>query len=203
MSKKKIRPASQQMGGVVYSILFSLVWYATLLRVILAGGFQFFLILFLLAGLLPLEMAVRQMHRALRARQTHRRALEEIPPLPGTIVSIQRAAVPVSRSRGRVSYTWQYTLQVEFWEPGASAPRQITSEPYRMPVQNYLASTEVNVYPLPDGWHFVLDGFQLKQHPRDPSPFPQVEHSSYLAPLVRVLMVVFLLYFLLQIIQAL
>ncbi len=202
MRQKKIRPASHELGGVAYSLVFSLVWYASLLRIILAGGFQFILILFLLVGLLPLEMAVRQMHRAFRARRAHQRALEEITPLPGTIVSIQRAAVPVSRSRGRVSYTWQYSLLVEFWEPGAAAPRQITSEPYRMPVPNYLASTEVNVYPLPDGWHFVLDGFRLKQNPRDPGPFPQVEHGSYLAPLIRVLMVVFLLYFLYQILRA-
>ena len=53
-----------------------------------------------------------------------------------------------------------------------------------------------------DGWHFVLDGFRLKQNPRDPGPFPQVEHGSYLAPLIRVLMVVFLLYFLYQILRA-
>ncbi len=200
MFRKEIRTAAEEAGGLFYTLLFSAVWYVSIFQVVFRGGFQPVLILFLLAGLLPLEAALRQFRRARNARAIHQRALAEITPFPGTIRAVQRAAVPVSHSRGRVSYAWQYQLQVEFQVPGDPAPRQITSEPYRMPISNYLASTEVDVYPLPDGWHFVLDGFHRKENPRDPGPFPMMEHS-YGSFLARLIFVLFLLYILFQILR--
>ena len=199
MSPKKLRPASEEVGGLFFLLPFSAIWYLTLLRVSLASGFQPVLLLFFAFGLLPLETAFRQMRRAARARRRHRKALEEISPLPGTIRGILRQAVPVRGSRGRISFVFQYVLQVEFWEPGASAPRQITSEPYRRPVQNFLASDRIRVYPLPDGWHFVLDGFDIKERREDPGPFPPEENPSQASPLVHGVFLLFCLYVLYQI----
>ena len=202
MFHKHPRPVSEEIGGVFYILAFSLVWYTTLTKMLIRTGFQIFYLLFLAAGLLPLEAALRQVRRALRARKTRQKALEEIAPIPGTIQSIQRTAVPVQGSRGRVSLAWRYVLQVEFWEPGAQAPRQITSEAYRLPIQNDLASTRVNVYPLPDGWHFILDGFDWKENRKDPGPFPPEEYHTRATPLVRVVFLLFCLYFLYQMLFA-
>ena len=113
-----------------------------------------------------------QIWKAAKARQAHRKAIKEITPLPGNILEIHRKDIPSRTRRGTVFYAHHYILQVEYREPGTSIPRRFHSEPYLRPLQNDLASTRVNVYPLPDGWHFLLDDFDLKKHLGDPGPFP-------------------------------
>lgn len=122
--------------------------------------------------------------------------MEEIAPLPGNIVEIHRKDIPSRTRRGMLWYSYHYILQVEYREPGASIPRRITSEPYLRPIQNDLASTRVNVYPLPDGWHFILDDFDLKEYPGAPGPFPYEKKPPTYPLFFTTVFTLFCLYFL-------
>ena len=50
--KRKIRPAEEEISGVIPAIVFTAVWYSVLIRSIAAAGFDPFLLVFLAAGLL-------------------------------------------------------------------------------------------------------------------------------------------------------
>ena len=56
--KRKIRPAEEEISGVIPAIVFTAVWYSVLIRSIAAAGFDPFLLVFLAAGLLMPYTAV-------------------------------------------------------------------------------------------------------------------------------------------------
>ena len=45
--KRKIRPAEEEISGVIPAIVFTAVWYSVLIRSIAAAGFDPFLLVFL------------------------------------------------------------------------------------------------------------------------------------------------------------
>ena len=56
--KRKIRPAEEEMGNVVFLILFVILWYSSLIGSLLTGGIHTTALLFFVAGLLPVYTAV-------------------------------------------------------------------------------------------------------------------------------------------------
>ena len=67
--KRKIRPAEEEISGVIPAIVFTAVWYSVLIRSIAAAGFDPFLLVFLAAGLLMPYTAVNNVRRALFYRR--------------------------------------------------------------------------------------------------------------------------------------
>ena len=72
MFRRKIRPAQEEMRGTAFTVVFVLIWYASLMRGILYAGFQNTYLLFLAAGLLPVFTAVQGVRRALFYRRQGR-----------------------------------------------------------------------------------------------------------------------------------
>ena len=48
--KKIIRPAEEEISGVVPTFVFAVVWYSVVLRSIVSAGFDPFMIIFLAGG---------------------------------------------------------------------------------------------------------------------------------------------------------
>ena len=73
--KRKIRPAEEEISGVIPAIVFTAVWYSVLIRSIAAAGFDPFLLVFLAAGLLMPYTAVNNVRRALFYRRQRAEAV--------------------------------------------------------------------------------------------------------------------------------
>ena len=128
MFKRKIRPAQEEMTGVLYSALFLLIWYAGLLRGILTSGFQSSYMLFLAAGIIPLFTAVQTVRRAL----FYRRQREEIKAAGnvsrGRIVNVIMKSSPYEDSHHRTRYRRYYFLEAEVADPGIFEENRVFDE---------------------------------------------------------------------------
>lgn len=173
MFKRKIRPAQEEMTGVLYSALFLLIWYAGLLRGILTSGFQSSYMLFLAAGLIPLFTAVQTVRRAL----FYRRQREEIKAAGnvsrGRIVNVIMKSAPYEDSHHRTRYRRYYFLEAEVADPVTGVINRMESPAYSRPIHRYLASPEVTVYTDRTGWKHYMDDFQWKERKSDPGIFEE------------------------------
>ena len=73
--KRKIRPAEEEMGNVVFLILFVILWYSSLIGSFLTGGTHTAALLFFVAGLLPVYTAVTMIRKALFYRRQRAEAI--------------------------------------------------------------------------------------------------------------------------------
>lgn len=191
MRKRKLHTAEEEFRGAWYSLLFSLIWYAGLLRMIFQNSFSSEYLFFLLAGLIPLHQGVRVIQRGLRYRRYARRVKSFAQPRQGTIVGLTRK--PEIRNSGRHTRCINLLyLDVEIYDPQTGRSTRITSEPYRIPICRYLAGPKVDVYVDESGWKYVLDGFELKKRKNDPGYFdgklgPILENDSNDSAFVRVI----------------
>lgn len=164
---KKIRTANEEIGNVVFLILFTIVWYAGLLGNILREGFQPFILIFLAAGLLLPFQAVHMVQKAVYYRRLHAQCVEAGHPQKGKIVNIVREYYVDSNSRNR-QYITYYFLIIEVFNSNTGVSQRIKSAPYRIPLHKYLGAPYVKVYTDSTGWHHVIEDFQLKENRSEP-----------------------------------
>ena len=171
--RRVIRPAEEEMGGVVSTVLFSVVWYSALCGTIFRVGFQLSMLLFLVAGLLPLCQAVNIARRAFFYRKQRADAIALGDRKNGRIVGTTRQDVPYysSDDHGRLRYRRYYFLEVEMTDPDTGISSRIQSQGYRRPIHRYLGSNRVTVYTDRSGWKHYLEDFQWKEHRSDPDIF--------------------------------
>ena len=203
--KKKIWTAEEEMRGVPYLIIFSVVWYVLLINMIISGGFHSSLLIFFLAGVMPVYQTVRVIRTAVSARRFHRQCMQENRPQQGRIVNITReyqyGGSNSGSTRGRIIY---YYLTVEITDPVTGMVQTVKSAPYRVPLHRYLSSPVVQVYTDRSGWKHVIDGFQLKSSRNEPGILegnPNISGKDFEeAPLlIRLIPVLILLIILLRI----
>lgn len=171
--KRVIRPAEEEMGGILPTLLFSALWYSTICGNILRSGFQTGLLLFLVAGLLPLHQAVTGIRRAFFYRRQRSDAIAHGDASHGRIVGITRQDVPYysTGKHRQLRYRRYYYLEVEMTDPDTGISSRIQSQGYRRPIHRYLGSDRVTVYTDRSGWKHYLEDFQWKEHRRDPDIF--------------------------------
>lgn len=181
--RKKIRPAEEEIGNVLPLLLFSLVWYAAILGNLASSGFHSFMVLFLVAGILPLYTAANSVRRALFYRRQRADAIALGRAQNGKITGVTRQVVPYRVGRHQtLQYQRTYLLQVEVYDPDTGIPHTVESRGYRKPIHRYLASDRVKVYSDRSGWKYYLEDFQWKEHRSDPGIFngPQEYEEMHL-----------------------
>lgn len=169
---RKIRTRRESMPGVPYAILFSMIWYSGLLRSVMNGQAIGGLLLFFVAGLLPLTVAFQQIKGAMHFRNLHKQAMKRTP-RKGKIINCQKSYYQERGRRGRIYTKAEYILIIELEKEGEYSPLQIQSEPYEWPIYRVLRSSNVDVYTDDTGWHHVIDGFEYKKRKSDPGIFPE------------------------------
>lgn len=173
--KKRFRTAEEEITAAPLMILFSVLWYSTLLRSVAGGGFQPMLIPFLAAGLLPLYTAANEIRRAMFYRKQRADAIAYNHWEIGRIRGIIREDVPYYSGKNRtLRYRRNYCLQVDLMDPATGTVHTVESKGYRKPVHRYLASDKVRVYTDRTGWKYYLEDFDLKKHRSDPGVFDQM-----------------------------
>lgn len=168
--KRTIRPAEEEISGVIPTLVFAAAWYAIVFRSIVSAGFGPYMLIFLVGGLLMPYTAVNNLRRALfyRRQRAEAVALENV--AQGRITGVERQYVPYRKGRHR-RYRRYYFLQVEMYDPATGAANTIQSQGYRKPIHRYLASDRVSVYTDGSGWKHYIEDFQWKEHRGDPDIF--------------------------------
>lgn len=197
---RRIRTKRESMPGVPYTILFSLIWYSGLLRSVMNGQAIGELLLFFIAGLLPLTFTFQQIKRAMYFRKLHKQAMQRTP-RKGKIVNCQKSYYQERGRRGRIYTKAEYILIIEIQNEGEYSPVQIQSEPYEWPIYRVLSSPNVDVYTDDTGWHHVIDGFEYKKRRSDPGIFsenpwnmdPTEDRGTLLRVIVYIVMILMLL----------
>ncbi len=116
--KRKIRPAEEEIGNIAFIVLFVILWYSGLLGTIAAGGIRVTVLLFLVAGLLPVYSAVTMVRRALFYRKQRADAIAYGQSQPGRIQGIVRQDVPYYSGKNRtLRYHRYYYLKVDITDP--------------------------------------------------------------------------------------
>ncbi|NCC00855.1 MAG: hypothetical protein EOM34_09265 [Clostridia bacterium] len=167
---RKIRTKRESMAMVPNLLIFSVVWYILLIRNIISEKSIGMSLMFLIAGILPLFMAVQQIRRAVYFRRLHREVMNR-PPKRGRIISCNKAFCEVETREAASRKMAEYKLIIQMDDGVSFEPVQIESEPYSWPVYKVLASPEVDVYTDDSGWHHVIDGFHYKKHRSDEGIF--------------------------------
>lgn len=171
MFRRKIRPAQEEMRGTAFTVVFVLIWYASLMRGILYAGFQNTYLLFLAAGLLPVFTAVQGVRRALFYRRQGREIKGSGSATRGRIVNVIMKSEPYEDSHHRARYRRYYVLVAEVADPVTGVVNRIESPAYSRPIHRFLASPEVTVYTDRTGWKHYMDDFQWKERKSDPGIF--------------------------------
>ena len=142
--KRKIRPAEEEIGNVVPGVLFSIFWYCSIGGIILRGGFQLMLVIFLIAGVLPVFQAVTSIRRALFYRKQRAEAIALGNAAYGTIIGVIRQDVPyyTSGEHRHLRYRRYYFLNVQMTDPMTGISSEIQSQGYRKPIHRYLSSPQ-------------------------------------------------------------
>lgn len=168
--KRTIRPAEEEISGVIPTLVFAAAWYAIVFRSIVSAGFGPYMLIFLVGGLLMPYTAVNNLRRALFYRRQRAEAVALGNVAQGRITGVERQYVPYRKGRHR-RYRRNYFLQVEMYDPATGAANTIQSQGYRKPIHRYLASDRVSVYTDGSGWKHYIEDFQWKEHRGDPDIF--------------------------------
>lgn len=140
--KRKIYTADEEMGyEVIYMILFTVLWYSGMVKIIFDKGLSMSVVPFLLAGILPLAQAVNMVRKASCYRNFHKKCMQESCPRQGRIVNIRRKESTEERTGQRGTRRYRrilYYLVVEMINPENGIAMRITSEAYRIPCRNIL-----------------------------------------------------------------
>lgn len=171
--KRVIRPAEEEIGNVIPLILFSILWYCSIGGIIIRSGFQFPLLIFLIAGILPVFQAVNTIRRALFYRRQRADAIAFGDAAYGTITGVTRQDVPyyTSGKHRHLRYRRYYYLTVQMTDPVTGISSEIRSQGYLKPIHRYLSSPQVRIYTDKSGWKHYLEDFQWKQNRNDPDIF--------------------------------
>lgn len=171
---RRIRPAEEEVGNIIPTILFMFLWYSGLLGIIASTGFDTMLLLFLVAGLIPLYSVVTSIRRALFYRRQRAEAIAGGQSCTGKIRSVVRQDQPYldhTHDHRRIRYRRYYYLEVDMINPDTGVTNTIRSQGYSKPIHRYLSSNKVRVYTDKSGWKYYLEDFQWKQHKNDPDIF--------------------------------
>lgn len=173
LMKRMIRPAEEEFGGIIPVILFSILWYCTIGGIIIQGGFQLPLLIFLIAGILPVFQSINNIRRALFYRRQRADAIALGNAAYGTITGVTRQDVPyyTSGEHRRLRYRRYYYLTVQMTDSMTGMSSEIRSQGYLKPIHRYLSSPQVKIYTDQSGWKHYLEDFQWKQHRSDPDIF--------------------------------
>ena len=172
--KRRIRPADEEVGNIIPTVLFVFLWYSGLLGMMASTGFDTILLLFLAAGLLPLYSVGMSIRRAFFYRKQRADAIAYGQSFSGRIRSVVRQDQPYlddSSEHRRLRYRRYYFLEVDMINPDTGVTNTIRSQGYSKPIHRYLASDKVRVYTDKSGWKYYLEDFQWKQHKSDPDIF--------------------------------
>lgn len=171
--KRSIRPAEEEIGNIFPLILFSILWYTLIGNTIISGSFQPMLLMFLVAGLLPLYQIFNNIRRAFFYRRQRSEAIALGNVSHGTITGVTRQDIPsyTSGRRRNLQYRRYYFLNVQMTDPFTGISSEIQSQGYRKPIHRYLSSPQVKIYTDQSGWKHYLEDFQWKQHQNDPDIF--------------------------------
>ena len=173
--KHRIRPAEEEIGFIFPVLAFSVLWYGSLLRIVLSGGIRSVtLLLFFAAGLIPLYTVVMNIRRAFFYRKQRADAITLGHREHGRIRAVTRQDVPYvssSHNRNSVRYRRYYYLQVDMTDSATGVVQTIQSQGYRKPIHRYLRSDKVSVYTDKSGWKYYLEDFEWKQNRSDPDIF--------------------------------
>lgn len=174
--RKKIRPAEEEISGIIPTFAFAAAWYAVVLISIASAGFEPFMLIFLVGGLLIPYTAANSLRRALFYRRQRAEAVALGNVAQGRITGIARQDVPYTTGEHHtLRYRRYYFLQVEMYDPVTGAANTIQSQGYRRPIHRYLASDRVSVYTDRSGWKHYIEDFQWKEHRGDPDIFNMPE----------------------------
>lgn len=171
--KRLIRPAEEEIGNIAPTILFVILWYVSISSIIIRNGFQLSLLIFLIAGVLPLSQSINSIRRALFYRRQRSDAIALGNAAYGTITGVTRQDVPyyTSGEHSRIHYRRYYFLNVQMTDPVTGMSSEIQSQGYRKPIHRYIRSSQVKVYTDQSGWKHYLEDFQWKQHRNEPDIF--------------------------------
>lgn len=179
--RKTIRTADEELGNVWYTIMLTLIWYGGLIKSILLRGYQTSLAMFLIVGLLPFAVAVRQVQRVRYYRTFHRQCIELGKKERGRVVNCIREYMWDDNAEGRKnrSKVARYYLIIEVQNEETGIYTRIQSQGYSFPIYRYLRDPWVEVYSDQSGWKKVLDGFHIKKSFREPD-IPLENSNVYL-----------------------
>ena len=202
--KQKIRPAEEEIGNVAFIFLFVILWYSALLGSVMSGGAGITVMLFFVAGLLPVYSAVTMIRRALFYRKQRADAIAYGQSQPGRIHRVVRQDVPYYSGKNRtLRYHRYYYLKVDITDPVTGVTNTIQSQGYRKPIHRYLASEQVRVYTDRSGWKYYLEDFRFKERMSDPGIFDDrpLEFEETMAGNGRVVQIIFVIVFILMILS--
>lgn len=203
--KRKIRPAEEEMGNLVFLILFVILWYSSLLGSLAFNGIHITVLLFLAAGLFPVYSAVTVIRKALFYRRQRADAIAFGSSQQGRIRGVVREDVPYrSGKHNIIRYHRYYHLQVDIIDPVTGVVSSIESQGYSKPIHRYLASDQVRVYTDRSGWKHYLADFQFKERMSDPGIFDDrpLEFEETAAGSGRVIQILFVIVFILIILTS-
>ena len=202
--KQKIRPAEEEIGNVAFIFLFVILWYSALLGSVMSGRAGITVMLFFVAGLLPVYSAVTMIRRALFYRKQRADAIAYGQSQPGRIQGVVRQDVPYYSGKNRtLRYHRYYYLKVDITDPVTGVTNTIQSQGYRKPIHRYLASEQVRVYTDRSGWKYYLEDFRFKERMSDPGIFDDrpLEFEETMAGNGRVVQIIFVIVFILMILS--
>ena len=202
--KQKIRPAEEEIGNVAFIFLFVILWYSALLGSVMSGRAGITVMLFFVAGLLPVYSAVTMIRRALFYRKQRADAIAYGQSQPGRIQGVVRQDVPYYSGKNRtLRYHRYYYLKVDITNPVTGVTNTIQSQGYRKPIHRYLASEQVRVYTDRSGWKYYLEDFRFKERMSDPGIFDDrpLEFEETMAGNGRVVQIIFVIVFILMILS--
>ena len=192
------------MNFGIEMVLFEAVWYCVIISVIVREGFQLYLLIFLLGGLIPVLAMLQSVRKALFCRACRKEAIALGKYQNGRIVGVSRKAVPVEVRNGRQRYKTYYFLQVELVNPENGAVSQFISPAYSKPIHKYLSGPNVRVYTDKSGWKRYLEDFSWKERMSDPDLFDtpkEYNASGWLARLTRLIFIAVLVLMLLEVLH--
>ena len=199
---KRIRPADEEMGGIWYTLGFVVLWYSGLLSAVRLRGVSMELSIFLIAGLLPLVMALQSIRKALFYRRKRKEAIQYGNASRGKIVGVMRQTVPYETSRHGTRYRKYYYLNVEVYDTLTGQGREIRSQGYTKPIHRYLRTPNVTVYIDQSGWNYYLEDFEWKTSRKEPNILPfreEFDESGGLSILIKVIFAFLLVMMLLNV----
>lgn len=163
--KKKIKTANETITGMTFPIVFTLILAGLFLYQCLKGDFkESYLFVFLLGLLLPIQ-SLKIVRTSMKYRQLHQHFLKEYRPQKGIITNITKE-LPTEENRKYDKIC--YFLHIDVVNAGGNVVRKVKSDAYYIPIHQYLASPEVDVYYDNQLKYCVVDGFHLKENENDP-----------------------------------
>lgn len=208
MKKKTIKTAQEEMTGIVPMLLFSVLWYVILIRMIVHAGIGRLLntggivyLLFAAAGLMPIYTAIQKVRKAMYYRKLRKQTVAHGRKAHGRIVNVIQRTETLPSSRGRARMRTLYFLSVEITDSETGAVYQIESDAYSKPPDRWLASPEVTVYTDAGGWKRFIEDFRFKEHKDDPGIFPDRPEFREGTGFYRVMEIIIIVFMLLIIIS--